>query len=72
MVILTVLLSPAASSTFCQPISLLGGSPVLAGSVAYTSAISLPARLPVFFTLKDTVTLWPAAAACSPEYANVV
>ena len=72
IVMLTVLLSPAARSTFCQPISLLGGSLVLAGSDAYTSAISFPARLPPFFTLNDTVTLWPAAVARSPEYAKVV
>src|SRR5580700_9458887 len=68
---LTSLLSPAFNHTLLHPTNRFGGSPASAGSAAYTSAISPPARLPVFLTVKATPVSFPAETF-SPEYANVV
>src|SRR6185437_185720 len=54
--IVTVLLSPGASSTFLYAISRFHGSSALCGSAAYTSATSAPARAPAFFTVSVTVS----------------
>ena len=51
----TVLDSPGASSIRRHPTRRLNGSPADSGMVAYTCAISAPARLPLFFTAKLTV-----------------
>ena len=50
------------------PGSGLGGSPAASGKEVYTCAISVPARLPVFFTEKETVISSPFFTF-SPEYA---
>src|ERR1035437_4799584 len=68
---LTVLVSPGASWILSQATRRLGGSLAAAGSPASTCAISVPARLPVFFTLKLTFTSFPDREAFSPEYAKV-
>src|SRR6266496_4362616 len=44
----TSLLSPGSSLTLPHPTKRFGGSVALAGKTAYTSAISAPARVPVF------------------------
>src|SRR5260370_2265239 len=71
MLTFTSLLSPAFSHTLLHPTRRFGGSLALAGSAAYTSAISAPSRFPVFFTVKLTTVSLPVVTF-NPEYANVV
>src|SRR5580700_1601425 len=68
---LTSLLSPAFNHTLLHPTNRFGGSSASEGRAAYTSAISPPARDPVFFTVKLTVVSFPAVTF-NPEYAKVV
>src|SRR5580765_173106 len=55
----TSLLSPPLSLILLQPTRRFGGSAAAAGSEAYTSATSAPARLPVFVTVNVTRGVLP-------------
>src|ERR1035438_6272011 len=57
--------SPGASVTRFHPARRLNDSSESFGSLAYTCAISVPARLPVFLTLK--VTVFAAEFTLKPE-----
>src|SRR3954469_2169466 len=63
----TVCDSPAGSVTRFHPASRLNGSSAPLGSFAYTSAISVPARVPVFLIVK--LTVFAAESTLRPEYA---
>ena len=56
------LVCPGCRVTFWNPLSCRGGSPAVAGSVTYTCAISVPARVPMFVTSTPTLTNPPGTS----------